>query len=113
MSTLPLTDLSVPLRALRLIGSEFAHLPAPDVSLTPIYPDRLELSFHGDGFAEFEVWREALNLAPDDVVHRVQNGGETGVLSVHGVFAGARIELVGYAPVPELEPVVAGAGAVS
>ncbi|MFF3557089.1 hypothetical protein ACFYXL_27180 [Streptomyces tsukubensis] len=113
MSTLPLTDLSVPLMALRLLGSEFAHLPAPCVSVTPIYPDRLELSFHGGGFAAFEVWRDALNLAPDDVVHHVQSDGRTGVLTVHGLFAGARIELAGYAPVPQLEPVVPVAGAVS
>nr|WP_202488895.1 hypothetical protein [Streptomyces sp. SID5473] len=106
-----MTDLSVPLRALRLIGSEFAYLPAPSVSVTPVYPDRLELLFHGDGFAAFEVWREVLKLPAEGVVHRVQSSGSIGVLIVHGAFAGAEIRLVGFAPVLYPEPVGLGAGA--
>ncbi|WP_338496702.1 hypothetical protein [Streptomyces sp. SJL17-4] len=104
-----LADLSAPLLALRLLTAEFAHMAAPTVEVSPIYPERLELTFHDD-FAAFEAWREALNIAPESVVHRVQVGGQTGVLRVHATFAGAELELVGYAKVPAVKSVLAGAG---
>ncbi|MFG3038563.1 hypothetical protein ACGFYZ_16870 [Streptomyces sp. NPDC048330] len=107
-----LADLSAPLLALRLLAAEFGHLPAPTVEVSTIYPERLELTFHDD-FAGFEAWREALNIAPESVVHRVQIGGKTGVLRVHGTFAGAEIMLIGYAEIPAPAPVLAGSGAVS
>lgn len=112
MSPLALADLSAPLIALRLLAAEFPHLPAPTVEVSPIYPERLELSFH-DNFAGFEAWREALNIASGSVVHRVQAGGQTGVLRVHTTFAGAELELVGYAKVPAVVPVLAGSGVAS
>ena len=99
MSALTLADLSLPLVALRLLGSEFAHLPAPAVSVSTIVPDLLRLAFHDD-FAGFEAWREALNIDPQDVVHDVQGDGRTWVLEVHGAFAGARLQLIGFARVP-------------
>ncbi|MDX2559340.1 hypothetical protein PV371_06720 [Streptomyces sp. TX20-6-3] len=103
-----LAELSAPLLALRLLGAEFGHMPAPTVEVSPIYPERLDLTFHDD-FAAFEAWREALNIAPESVVHRVQ----TGVLRVHATFAGAEVMLTGYANVPAAGPVLAGSGAVS
>jgi hypothetical protein len=45
---LTLTDLAVPLRALRLLAVDFNHLPAPDVQVTPIYPNRLGLTGYSD-----------------------------------------------------------------
>ncbi|MFJ3500082.1 hypothetical protein [Streptomyces sp. NPDC090135] len=107
-----LADLSAPLLTLRLLTAEFAHLPAPTVEVSPIYPERLELTFHDD-FAAFEVWREALSIAPESVVHRVQVGGQTNVLRVHATFVGAELELIGYAKVPATAPVLAGSGAPS
>ncbi|MFC9386163.1 hypothetical protein [Streptomyces venezuelae] len=107
-----LVDLSAPLMALRLLAAEFGHLPTPTVEVSPIYPERLELTFHDD-FAAFEAWREALNIAPESVVHRVQLGGQTNVLRVHATFAGAELQLTGFANVPALAPVLAGSGAVS
>ncbi|MFE0651758.1 hypothetical protein ACFVZH_24530 [Streptomyces sp. NPDC059534] len=107
-----LADLSAPLLALRLLAAEFGHMPAPTVEVSTIYPERLELTFHDD-FAAFEAWREALSIAPESVVHRVQVGGQTGVLRVHATFAGAEVMLTGYAKVPAAVPVLAGAGAVS
>ncbi|MES9808824.1 hypothetical protein [Streptomyces cinereoruber] len=104
-----LADLSAPLLTLRLLTAEFAHLPAPHVTVSTLYPERLELAFHDD-FAAFETWREALNIAPASVVHHVQRDGRTGVLNVHGTFAGADVELTGYATVPAPDPVLAGAG---
>ncbi|MFE7583108.1 hypothetical protein ACFU5Y_16345 [Streptomyces gardneri] len=112
MNALTLSGLAAPLTALVALDAKFSHLPAPCVGLSPTIPERLELSFHDD-LGEFEVWREALNIAPSAVVHRVQQNGRTRVLKAHGRFAGADIELIGFTPVPELEPVSVGSGAVS
>ncbi|WP_338671609.1 hypothetical protein V1460_01310 [Streptomyces sp. SCSIO 30461] len=99
MSAQTLADLSAPLVALRLLSTECGHLPAPSVAVSTVYPDQLTLSFY-DGHADFEAWREALAVPPDDVVHRVQGDGQTGVLDVHVAFAGARLRLISYADIP-------------
>ncbi|MFI1973702.1 hypothetical protein [Streptomyces wedmorensis] len=104
-----LADLSAPLLALRLLTAEFPHLPAPHVTVSTVYPERLELTFHDD-FAGFEAWREALSIAPESVVHRVQRDGRTGVLNVHVAFAGADLELTGFGLVPAAGPVLSGSG---
>lgn len=109
MSTLNLSDLSAPLAALRMLTVDFPLLPAPTVDVSTLYPERLTLTFH-DGFAEFEAWREALNIDPASVVHRVQRDGRTGVLDVHTVFSGSEVRLTAYAEVPAPEPVPAGTG---
>lgn len=97
---LTLDDLSAPLRALRLLATDFGHLPAPAVRVTTVYPDQLELSFHRD-LADFEAWRDALDVAPDAVSYDTQgDGGRTCVLHVGIEYAGAELELVGYGDVP-------------
>ncbi|MFH9953291.1 hypothetical protein ACH4OX_03610 [Streptomyces roseolus] len=108
-----LSDLTGPVTALIALEAKFPHLPAPCVNLTTVFPDRLELSFHYDDFTAFETWREALNMPAADVEHHVQGNGTTAVRTVHGLFAGADTWLVGYAPIPALEPVAAGLEAVS
>ncbi|MDX3226081.1 hypothetical protein [Streptomyces sp. ME19-01-6] len=92
-------DLAVPLRTLRLLAADFGHLPAPTVSVSPIYPDRLELSLHS-GLPGFEAWREALGVAPEDVNYHVQGDGRTRVLRTITTYEGAELELVGYGDVP-------------
>ncbi|MCL6738595.1 hypothetical protein [Streptomyces neyagawaensis] len=101
--TLTLDDLAAALRVLRVLAVDFGHLPAPDVQVSPIYPDRLELRFHRD-LPDFEAWREALGIAPDAVVYREQNAGRTRVLKASADYAGATLELTGYGDVraPEL-----------
>ncbi|WP_019888330.1 hypothetical protein [Streptomyces purpureus] len=94
-----LNDLKAPLLLLRALVADHAGLPAPGVSVSTVYPDVLELSFHDD-FAGFEVWRDALAIAPDEVEHHVQGNGCTGVLRVHAEYGGARLLLVGYSKVP-------------
>ncbi|MFE9687019.1 hypothetical protein [Streptomyces sp. NPDC006285] len=95
---LTLDGLAVPLRTLRLLSVDFGHLPAPTVHVTTIYPERLELTFYDD-LSGFEAWREALRVAPDAVTYRVQNDGQTGVLSADVDHAGATVRLTGYADV--------------
>ncbi|MFD3544454.1 hypothetical protein ACFWUW_02350 [Streptomyces sp. NPDC058655] len=99
--TLSLKGLDVPLRALRLLAADHPHLPAPAVSVSTIYPDRLELSFH-DGLGAFETWRDALRITPDRVEHSVHAGGRTQVLTAEVDYAGARLCLIGYAKAPAL-----------
>ncbi|WP_327691656.1 hypothetical protein OG870_27815 [Streptomyces sp. NBC_00461] len=101
---LALDDLSVPLRALRLLTVDFGHLPAPTVSISPIYPDRLELALHS-GLPGFEAWREALGVAPEEVTYRLQSDGQTRVLRTTVAYAGAELELVGYGDVAAPAPV--------
>ncbi|MGW3517065.1 hypothetical protein [Streptomyces hydrogenans] len=112
MNARTLSDLAAPLTALIVLDTKFLHLPAPNVDLCPVYPDRLRLSLHDD-LGAFEAWREALNIDPAAVVHRVQRGGGTLVLKVHGRFAGADIELTGYTLDLTPETLAAGSGAVS
>lgn len=101
---LTLDNLAVPLRVLRLLTTDFGHLPAPEIHVSTIYPDRLELNFHDD-LSGFETWRDTLNIAPDDVAYHEQDDGRTRVLKAFGDYAGAELELTGYADVPAPVPV--------
>ncbi|MFK4188308.1 hypothetical protein ACI2L4_30540 [Streptomyces sparsogenes] len=94
-------DLAVPLRTLRLLAADFGCLPAPEVRLSTIYPNRVELALFGD-LAEFEAWREALGAAPEDVNYRVQGGSRTQVLRTTVAYSGAELELIGYSDIPAL-----------
>lgn len=96
---LTLDGLAAPLRVLRVLAADFGHLPAPDVDLTRIYPDRLTLRFH-EGLHTFEAWREALAVPPEKVTHRLQSDGTTLVLKASTDYAGAELHLHGYTDVP-------------
>ncbi|WP_181804633.1 hypothetical protein [Streptomyces shenzhenensis] len=100
---LTLDGLAVPLRVLRLLAVDFGHLPAPDVDVSPLYPDRLQLRFHDD-LAHFETWRDALGITPDTVTYHEQSGA-TSVLKASVDYAGAVLELTGYGDLPALAPV--------
>ncbi|WP_069627199.1 hypothetical protein [Streptomyces niveus] len=94
MNALSLADLSVPLRALRMLAVEFPGLPAVDVRVSPIHPDLLNLSLHHD-LPAFEAWRYALVISPDAVAWHGDAG--TFWLEGHTTFAGARVHLTGFA----------------
>ncbi|WP_405821263.1 hypothetical protein OG705_16540 [Streptomyces sp. NBC_00838] len=113
MNALSLTDLAVPLRALRALAGEFADLPAVAVQVSPVYPDLLNLALHHN-LPGFEAWRAALGISPDAVVWH----GDARMFWLEGktVFAGAHVHLVGFAqleqPMPAVpEPVGAGGSA--
>ncbi|GGR39246.1 hypothetical protein [Streptomyces netropsis] len=99
MSAPALSALSAPLLVLRLFSAEFAHLPAPALGVSTIFPDRLELSFHGD-FAGFEAWRDALQILPSSVSYHEHSGGRTRVLTAETDYGGARVHLIGFAQMP-------------
>ncbi|WP_406508411.1 hypothetical protein [Streptomyces sp. NBC_00212] len=111
MTTLRLDDLTVALRALRLLAAEFAELPAGGVSVSTIWPDRVELSFHDD-LPGFEAWRAALGIDPDAVELRPQEQGRTWCLLARADYAGADVRLFGYAAIPPGTVVGEGARSV-
>ncbi|MEW1690860.1 hypothetical protein ACIQOF_03540 [Streptomyces sp. NPDC091265] len=102
MSTQTLADLCRPLTLLRLLVAECPGLSAPTVTVSPLYPERLTLSFHDD-FPGFEAWRQALKIAPENVSFDIQGGRGTGVLDVHAAYCGADIQLIGFARIPAAE----------
>jgi hypothetical protein len=102
MSTQTLKELNAPLLALRVFGAEFAHLSAPCLSVSTVYPDLLELSFH-DNLAGFEAWRDALGLTTESVSYHEQ-GTHTRVLTAETHYAGARLRLTGYGRIPAVAP---------
>ncbi|MEU2333950.1 hypothetical protein ABZ608_10100 [Streptomyces sp. NPDC013172] len=111
-----LGEMTPALRALRLLAAEYSHLPAPFVHLSPIDAARLELSLHdvdltSDTFAVFEVWREALGIAPDAVIFRVQGNSRTRVLRAEGSFGGAEVALTAYADAPVTDTTAVGGAA--
>ncbi|MET7823503.1 hypothetical protein ABZT23_02370 [Streptomyces sp. NPDC005386] len=91
---LTLAGLSVPMRALRTLAAECGDLPAPTVSLSTVYPERLELHLH-NGLGEFESWRVALGIRPDAVEFRGQSTGPW-TLMASANYAGADILLAAY-----------------
>ncbi|MFF9896150.1 hypothetical protein [Streptomyces longispororuber] len=105
---LTLDDLAVPVRVLGLLAQDFGYLAAPDVQVSPIYPEWLRLTFHDD-LAGFEAWREALGVAPDVVAYDEQNLGRTRVLKASTTYAGALLELTAFGDV--CIPAVAGGAA--
>ncbi|MFH8793291.1 hypothetical protein [Streptomyces sp. NPDC017941] len=104
---LTLDDLAVPLRVLRLLAAEFGHLAAPSVQVSTIYPNQLDLTFHDD-LPGFEEWRAALEIAPDAVTYGEQ-AHRTRVLNASVEYAGAVVELTGFADI--VAPVAAGGAA--
>ncbi|MEU6275784.1 hypothetical protein ABZ871_25730 [Streptomyces populi] len=105
---LSLANLSVPMRALRTLAAEYDDLPAPTVGVTPIYPERLDLSLH-NGLGEFEVWRAALGIDPEQVEFREQ-AGDTWLLRGTALYAGAEVRLIAYGSALDSVRAVAGDG---
>lgn len=103
MNDLTLGDQLAALDALAQITTAFPHLPAANFDAEPIYPTQLTISLH-HSFTDFEAWRTALGIPAEAVQYR--NLTNQMHLKASGPFAGATIELVGYAPAM---PAVGGA----
>ncbi|PNE41612.1 hypothetical protein [Streptomyces noursei] len=97
MSTLTMSDLAAPVRALRLLAADFPDLPAVDFGISRVFPDLLELSCH-DGFSVFEAWREALGIPLDSVTYTELPVSSTRVLEARIDYASVHLRLVGYSP---------------
>lgn len=91
-------ELTVSLRALGAVAADFPALPAPSVQVSPVFPNRLELSLHDD-LRAFEPWRLALGIAWEDVRLGMQSGGRTWVLEAGTDFGGASVRLTAFSTV--------------
>ncbi|MGK5627311.1 hypothetical protein [Streptomyces sp. URMC 123] len=105
MSTSPATvrEQSSTASTLARMLTELPGLPAADYSVgtlvTPTQVVRgIGIALHGPGsFQAFETWREALNIAVDQVDHRENAGGGYQVLSALGSYADVPVHLHAFA----------------
>ncbi|MFF4403685.1 hypothetical protein [Streptomyces sp. NPDC001404] len=76
----------------------FAGLAAPDVRVSSQSTGCIDLSFHSETstYADFEAWREALNIDPEKVERRTWDA--TQCLEAEGTLYGTRIRLQAYGP---------------
>lgn len=96
MSARTLQGQRAALVALAQIAEAFGHLPAADFNLSPITPDELTISVHDD-LDGFERWRRALGIPTADVDHQQRPGCGHMTLKATTAFAGAAVELIGFA----------------
>ncbi|MFG2137289.1 hypothetical protein [Streptomyces sp. NPDC048650] len=102
MNTQTMNDLAAPLRLLRLLATDFPDLPAMNVDVSTLFPDRLELVSHDD-FGTFEAWRAAVGILPESVTYAEQSAGRTRVLRAATDYAGVRLSLIAYSANPGRE----------
>ncbi|MFG2992772.1 hypothetical protein ACGFZK_26340 [Streptomyces sp. NPDC048257] len=110
--TMPLSAMAAPLMALRIFENEYRHLPAPCVSISTVYPDLLELSFHDDADG-FETWCQALGIRPRAVQHSVHSDGRTSVMKAVTDYSGGPVKLICFTTIPTPDEARSRAGAVS
>ena len=88
------------LTALDQIRRGLGDLPAAAFGISPIFPDRLDISLHSD-LGDFEAWREALGFPAATVKYRTQR--DVCLLTAAAQWGGATIVLDGYGPLPKTE----------
>ncbi|MGW1354349.1 hypothetical protein ACWCQE_34505 [Streptomyces sp. NPDC002409] len=100
MSAPTMSGLSAAVTVLASLAEKFPGLPAPEVGISRIRPDRVVLSFH-DGPSQFEAWRPALGVSPAEVALETEcGGGPLMWLRANAVVDGVAVELVGYGYIP-------------
>lgn len=98
---LTLRDVSAPVAALALLMAGHPDLPAPHIDISPVFPERLRLGFHGE---PFDAWLAALVVAPETVTTGTQSNGQTNVRKVTARYGGAEIELAEFTQVEQGGP---------
>lgn len=90
-----LLDLATSVAAVNALIAQYPLLPAEE-----IVPSSAGVSVHlHGGFADFEAWREALNIPVNEVMFAVRDTGTTMRADVE--YAGVTVALVGYSgPIP-------------
>lgn len=81
-----------------LLSDDFAGLPAAEIHVSPIYPNRIELTLHemSSTFGDFEAWREALRIPASAVDTRTWD--HTLCLQAEGALLGSTVVLTAYGP---------------
>ncbi|WP_327703617.1 hypothetical protein OG530_19195 [Streptomyces decoyicus] len=90
---------AVALEAAAQLARALGHLPGATVTVDRIYPGQLCVGLH-NGLGDFEAWREALGIPAADVCLKEFRAGAM-YLKATGKYAGAEIELTGFASVAE------------
>jgi len=85
-----LIDLAASAAAITALIAKHPLLPARD-----LVPSKtgIKVNLH-EGLGDFEAWREALSVPVDDIDFAVSSHNT--VLRIDTVFAGVRLEIVGY-----------------
>lgn len=92
-----MNGLAAAVAALESLVERFPDLPAADLGLSTIYPNRLDLSFHGDlGKKHFEAWRSALGISYALVSREEEIGGPLMWLTAEAALNGVTVRLTGY-----------------
>ncbi|MEW2487376.1 hypothetical protein [Streptomyces sp. NPDC048411] len=94
MSTRPTNALSAAVAVLASLVARFPDLLAADARVSPIVPNRLELSFHNT-LGSFEAWRSALDISPGLVRREKECSGPLMWLRTEKTIDGVTVELVG------------------
>ncbi|MEV6669934.1 hypothetical protein [Streptomyces sp. NPDC051162] len=93
------------IKALYRLLNQYPHLPAaafdPGTVIVPagVVPG-IGITLH-NGFADFEAWREALNIDGDTVEHRQRLDAPSGsyqLLRGYGTFGEVAVQIQGFAP---------------
>jgi hypothetical protein len=106
MSAESLHRLEPAIRALGHLAKAFSHLPTTDVEVRTVYRHdafraAVVISVH-EGLADFEAWREALGILPEDVKHALLPTAAS--LRAETEWGGVWIEVHGYGPLPVTAP---------
>ncbi|MFJ2008829.1 hypothetical protein ACIQJ8_04960 [Streptomyces globisporus] len=94
--------LSATVVVLAELTKQFPDLPAPIVQASPHFADQVELSFHDDGLASFEVWRSAMEITHLAVDYRTRES----LMWVQActLVDGVTVSLIGFGMVPTPAP---------
>ncbi|MET7791788.1 hypothetical protein ABZS93_35205 [Streptomyces sp900116325] len=95
MSARSMNRLATAVAMLASLVERFPDLPAADAAVSTIFPDRLNLSFHGD-LGKFEAWRSALDISHTLVSREEEIGGPLMWLNAETVLVGVTVRLTGY-----------------
>ncbi|MGW0553761.1 hypothetical protein ACWDZ6_06095 [Streptomyces sp. NPDC002926] len=93
-------DQAEAIRALASLATAFPTLPSDSITIgTVVAPhgihQGIRVHLHTKS-ADFEAWREALNIAPEQVAHC--NATNIQTLTAHAVVGGVAVELIAYMP---------------
>lgn len=80
------------IQSLAALASTFSALPAAYIVVSGVCLDRFDLQVETP--ADFEVWREALQVAPEAVEFHSYGGGSW--LELRTVFHGTRVHVTGH-----------------
>lgn len=86
-------DLAAAVAVAQSLATRFPLLPAPHIQISGIAPSEVTLHLH-DGAAQFEAWREALEIDPPEVGY--SEAGSAGYLRASLLVGLISVKMIGY-----------------